>query len=95
MAGLGAGALWVRSMTVYLVRAGTLAKYRYLEHGAHWAIAALGLVMLAKLYDLEPADWVTGSIGLVFITLAVVSSVVARRREQRKLLVDRILASAP
>jgi uncharacterized protein len=84
MAGLGAGAMWVRSMTVHLVRAGTLAKYQYLEHGAHWAIGFLGAVMLAKLYRVEPPDWVTGSLGLVFITLAVVSSVVSRRREESR-----------
>jgi hypothetical protein len=81
MAGLGAGALWVRSMTVHLVRAGTLAKYRYLEHGAHWAIAFLGGVMLAKLYEIEPPEWATGSIGLVFIAAAVASSIVAQRRQ--------------
>jgi hypothetical protein len=79
MAGLGAGALWVRSLTVYLVRTGTLAKYRYLEHGAHWAILALGGVMLVKLYDVEPPEWVTGSLGLVFVVTAVVSSVIERR----------------
>jgi hypothetical protein len=83
MAGLGAGALWVRSLTVYLVRTGTLAKYRYLEHGAHWAILALGVVMLAKLYHIELPEWMTGSLGLVFIVLAVVSSVVEKRRESR------------
>ena len=75
MAGLGAGAVWVRSLTVYLVRTGTLAKYRYLEHGAHWAILALGIVMLAKLYGFEPAEWMTGSIGLVFIILALWTSI--------------------
>ncbi len=79
VAGLGAGALWVRSLTVYLMRAGTLAKYRYLEHGAYWAILALGLVMLAKLYHLEPPDWVTGTLGLVFIVAAVASSVIEQR----------------
>ncbi len=80
MAGLGAGALWVRSLTVYLTRTGTLAKYRYLEHGAHWAILALGVVMLVKLYHIEPPEWVTGSLGLVFIITAVVSSVVELKR---------------
>lgn len=83
MAGLGAGALWVRSLTVYLVRAKTLGKYRYLEHGAHWAILALGLVMLTKLYHFEPPEWFTGSIGLIFVATAIVSSVVERRRSQK------------
>jgi hypothetical protein len=83
MAGLGAGALWVRSLTVYLVRAKTLGKYRYLEHGAHWAILALGLVMLVKLYHFEPPEWFTGSIGMIFVVTAIVSSVVERRRSQK------------
>lgn len=80
MAGLGAGALWVRSLTVQLVRAGTLAKYRYLEHGAHWAIGALGTVMLLKVYQIEPPQWFTGSLGLAFVGLAVWSSLRHRRQ---------------
>jgi uncharacterized protein len=82
MAGLGVGAVWVRSMTVHLVRAGTLARYQYLEHGAHWTIAALALVMFAKLYGIDPPIWVTGSFGLAFIGAAALSSVRERRREQ-------------
>lgn len=82
MAGLGAGALWVRSLTVYLTRTGTLAKYRYLEHGAHWAILALGIVMLVKLYHIEPPEWFVGSIGLIFVATAVVSSILEKRREE-------------
>lgn len=83
VAGLGVGAFWVRSLTVYLMRAGTLAKYRYLEHGAHWAILALGIVMLIKLYHVELPEAVTGSLGLVFILTAVVSSVIEKRQESK------------
>ena len=79
VAGLGAGALWVRSLTVQLVRAGTLGKYRYLEHGAHWAILALGCIMLAKLYGFTPPEWATGSIGLVAILAAIISSIFEKR----------------
>lgn len=75
MAGLGAGALWVRSLTVCLTRTGTLSKYKYMEHGAHWAILALGVVMLLKLYHIELPEWMTGSLGFVFIITAVISSV--------------------
>jgi hypothetical protein len=82
--GLGAGALWVRSLTVYLVRTGTLAKYRYLEHGAHWAILALGMVMLVKLYRVELPEWFTGSLGLIFIVTAVASSVLEKHRSKIK-----------
>lgn len=83
VAGLGAGAIWVRSFTIYLLRSGTLSKYRYLEHGAHWAILALGSLMVAKLYHFEPPEWVTGSIGILFITTAIASSIIERRRMQR------------
>ena len=83
VAGLGVGALWVRSLTVYLMRAGTLAKYKYLEHGAHWAILVLGIVMLVKLYHIELPEWLTGSLGLLFIVTAVVTSVMEKRRQTR------------
>lgn len=82
IAGLGAGAIWVRSLTVYLMRAGVLSKYRYLEHGAHWAILALGTVMLIKLYHIEPPEWMVGSLGLVFIATAVGSSIFEMRRAE-------------
>lgn len=85
MAGLGAGALWVRSLTVYLTRTGTLAKYRYLEHGAHWAILSLGLIMLVKLYHVEPPEWFIGLIGLLFIVTAIVSSVLEKKAADRRL----------
>lgn len=80
MIGLGAGALWVRSLTVYLVRAKTLGKYRYLEHGAHWAILVLGAIMLIKLYHINPPEWFAGSIGLLFIAIATMSSIIEQRR---------------
>lgn len=82
IAGLGAGAIWVRSMTVYLMRAGVLSKYKYMEHGAHWAILALGAIMLIKLYHIEPPEWFVGSLGLVFIATAVISSIVEMRRSK-------------
>jgi uncharacterized protein len=81
IAGLGAGAVWVRSLTVYLLRAGTLMKYKYLEHGAHWAILALGIVMIIKLYHVTLPEWMIGSLGLVFIITAIASSVIEKRRQ--------------
>ena len=84
IAGLGAGAIWVRSMTVYLMRVGMLSKYKYMEHGAHWAILALGVIMLVKLYHVDPPEWFVGSLGLVFIVTAVISSVIEKRRSIAK-----------
>ena len=83
-AGLGIGALFVRSLTVYLVRQGTLAEYRYLEHGAHWAIGALAIILLTELkYSIPQA--VTGVLGLAFILAAYTSSVLANRKDSREL----------
>lgn len=80
--GLSAGAIWVRSLTIYLMRSGTLSKYRYLEHGAHWAIVALGIMMLFKLFHVELPEWITGSLGLAFIILAIGSSVIEARHSK-------------
>ena len=71
MAGLGAGAVWVRAMTIHLTRAHTLSKYVFLEHGAHWAIGFLGGVMLLRLYHIELPEWLVGTLGIVFIIAAI------------------------
>ncbi len=80
MLGLGIGALWVRSLTVYLVNRGTLEQYVFLEHGAHYAIGALAVIMLLSIRVHIP-EVVTGLIGVAFIGLAVLSSI----RHQKKL----------
>lgn len=77
--GLGIGALFVRSMTLHLLRTGKLAEYRYLEHGAHWAIAALAVLMFATLFH-EIPDYVTGLIGVLFIAAAVISSMIWNKK---------------
>ncbi|MDB5164269.1 MAG: hypothetical protein JWS12_887 [Candidatus Saccharibacteria bacterium] len=72
-AGLGIGALYVRAMTVHLLRRGTLAKYRYMEHGAHYAIGILAVLMLLTLkYDVPEA--VTGLSGVIVIVTAIIHS---------------------
>ncbi len=80
MAGLGIGAVWVRSLTLHLVKSKALVRYRYLESGAHWAILLLGMIMLGKLFGVEPPEWATGSVGLVCIALSIRSSLKANRR---------------
>lgn len=73
MLGLAVGAMFVRSMTVYLVNRGTLNQYIYLEHGAHYAIGALAMIMLlgsvAHVHEV-----ITGLIGIAFIAASVFSS---------------------
>jgi uncharacterized protein len=79
MLGLAIGAIFVRSMTIYLVNKGTLGAYIYLEHGAHYAIGALAVIMLAGTVYHVP-EVLTGLIGVAFIAASVVSSVLHRRR---------------
>nr|WP_157164630.1 DUF475 domain-containing protein [Streptomyces typhae] len=77
--GLGIGAMYVRSLTVYLVREGTLDDYVYLEHGAHYAIGALAAILLVTI-QYEINEFITGSIGVLLIGFSFWSSV---RRNKR------------
>lgn len=64
--GLGIGAMFVRSMTIMLVERGTLAEYRFLEHGAFWAILVLsGIMLLSARYHIP--ETLTGLVGAVLI----------------------------
>jgi len=78
--GLGLiGAMFVRSLTVFLVRKGTLADYVYLEHGAHWAIGALSVILLVGIgYHVN--EIVTGLLGVAFIGAAFLSSILRNRK---------------
>ncbi len=71
--GLGIGAYFVRTLTVYMVDHGTLGELVYIEHGAHWAILGLAAAMIANLFVHIP-DPITGFIGLLFVGAAYVSS---------------------
>jgi uncharacterized protein len=77
--GLGVGAFFVRTLTLYFVAQKTLVHLVYLEHGAHWAIFGLALAMLVSLIVHIP-EAVTGFIGVCFVSLAYYSSIKAVRR---------------
>lgn len=77
--GLGVGAFFVRSMTIHLVEAKTLAEYRYLEHGAFYAIFALAVMMFASGVGYEMPEWLTGLVGASFIGVAFVNSLIYNR----------------
>ena len=79
MLGLAIGAIFVRSLTVYLLRRGTLDQLVFLEHGAHYAIGALGFIMLYSIIRHVP-ELVTGLVGVVLIGLSVASSIKDRKR---------------
>ncbi len=78
--GLGLiGAMFVRSLTVYLVRQGTLSEYVYLEHGAHWAIGALAFILMISI-GVHISEFITGLIGVAFIGASFLTSI---RRNKR------------
>jgi uncharacterized protein len=78
--GLSIGAMFVRSLTLLLVRQGTLAEFRFLEHGAFWAIIALGFIMLGSA-RWEVPESITGLIGAVLIIASLGWSIRHNRRE--------------
>lgn len=80
MLGLGVGALFVRSITIYLVRQGTLSAYRYLDHGAHYAVGALATIMVISMHFHVP-ELITGLIGILFISAGVWSSIRHNQRD--------------
>jgi hypothetical protein len=80
--GLGIGAFYIRALTVFLVRKGTLSDYVHLEHGAHWAIGALAALLFVTIAH-EVPELVTGLIGIGFIGAALGSSIVRNRRQVR------------
>ncbi len=72
--GLGIGAMYVRSMTIMLVEKGTLAEYRFLEHGAFWAILILSVIMYLQSIIHIP-EVITGLGGAVLIGVSLWSSI--------------------
>ena len=82
-AGLGIGALYIRSLTVYLVKKGSLKEYTYLEHGAFWAIGSLAVCMIVGTAQSVP-EVITGLTSGVLIAAAQASSVVRNRRNARR-----------
>lgn len=80
MLGLAIGAMFVRSMTVYLVKQGTLEKFVYLEHGAHYAIGILALIMFVSIKWHVPEVF-TGLVGVAFIVASLWSSIKYKRAQ--------------
>jgi hypothetical protein len=80
MLGLAIGAMFVRSLTVFLVQKGTLDEFVYLEHGAHYAIGILALIMFSSVKYHIP-EWITGLSGVAFIGLSLWSSILYKRQQ--------------
>jgi hypothetical protein len=91
--GLGVGAIFVRSMTIYLVNSGSLNTYRYLESGAMWAIGALAFILFTSIQAHVP-ELITGAIGIAFVGAAFISSVIANKRDKAAgIEIERITSS--
>ncbi|WP_417210435.1 DUF475 domain-containing protein [Antarctobacter sp.] len=84
--GLGIGAMYVRSMTIMMVENATLSEYRFLEHGAFYAIVALSIVMFAQSLVHIP-EVITGLGGAALIAVSLWSSIRWNRTAMREGLV--------
>jgi hypothetical protein len=79
MIGLGIGAMFVRSLTIWMVKEGVLDEYKYLEHGAHYAIGVLAVIMLLKIF-FHIGEVITGTLGLLLLGLAFIHSKLERAK---------------
>lgn len=77
--GLFIGAMFVRSLTIMLVEKKTLNEYLYLEHGAHWAIGVLAVLMFVSTVR-EVPEVITGLLGFIIILSAFISSVIHNKK---------------
>jgi hypothetical protein len=77
--GLGIGAFYVRALTIMMVEKETLGQYRYLEHGAFYAILVLAIIMYCQTLVHIP-EVITGLIGAALIFFSFWSSINYRRR---------------
>ena len=82
MIGLGVGAMFARSITLYFVEHKTLSQFQYLEHGAHYAIGVLALIMLIKI-TIPVGEAVTGTVGIALISVAFLHSIWENKRADR------------
>lgn len=80
MIGLGIGAFFVRSLTIYFVDKNTVENFKYLEHGAFYALGVLALIMLFGAFVHIP-EWITGLSGLIILVLSVVHSIHAAKTD--------------
>ena len=81
MIGLGVGAMFVRSLTLMMVEKGVLNNYRYLEHGAHYAILVLAVIMLLKIF-FHISEEITGTIGIFLIAISFWQSYLANKKDK-------------
>lgn len=81
--GLAIGAMFVRSLTIFMVEQKTLKQYLFLEHGAHWAIGFLAIIMFIST-RIEIPEVVTGGTGLIIVGSAFISSVIHNKKHLKE-----------
>ena len=78
--GLAIGAMFVRSLTIFMVDMKTLKQYLFLEHGAHWAIGFLAIIMFIST-RMEIPEVITGGVGLVIVSAAFITSIMHNKKQ--------------
>lgn len=81
MIGLGIGAFFVRSLTIYFVEKNTLEQFKFLEHGAFYALGALAFLMFTEPFFHTP-EWVTGLVGAFILATSVLWSIYVDRKSR-------------
>ncbi len=79
MIGLSIGAIFIRSLTIYLVQRKTLESLEFLEHGAFYAILILAVILLINPFVHTP-EFVTGLAGASFLGASVWASLSKKRK---------------
>lgn len=83
MIGLGVGAFFVRGITLYLVENDTLNQFKFLEHGAFYALGVLALFMLLDSFFHFP-EWVTALTGAIILGVSILWSIIDKKRIAKK-----------
>lgn len=81
MVGLGIGAFFVRSLTIYFVEKNTVEQFVFLEHGAFYALGVLAMIMLADPVVHVP-EWLTGLCGAAILAASVLYSIWHDKRKE-------------
>jgi hypothetical protein len=67
--GNGIGALVMRQLTVKNIH--LVKRYKYLKHGAMYALGVLSIVMLLEVVGVHVPQWVSPSIAISFVVIAL------------------------
>jgi uncharacterized protein len=87
--GLGIGAMAVRSLTLMFVDKGTLSEYKYLEHGAFWAILSLAIIMFVST-KIHIPEIVTGGLAAVLIGGSFIGSIMSNKAEENEEIEEQV-----